>query len=127
MSERLFTRYDFSEKPYGIHTSQLFQGPRLMILRNWQSDLKRNFKWDLPEEEIDAVCRQDGDALTIYRKFRENRTEENSFTRKQWEALWLVSVEIAKEERKLAPNVVEYDLSRPHWLNWSKREFPCIY
>lgn len=108
--------------PYGCIRPQTFSGPRLSILRLQQEELRHQFRYDFEEKDLEAICRQSEWALTAYRKKRE-WFAENSYNRKALESLWEVSVEIAKEERKQAAIQTE----APHWLNWNRSEWPCVY
>lgn len=108
--------------PYGCIYPQTFSGPRLSILRLQQEELRRQFHYDFEAKDLDAICSQRDGALSVYRKKRE-WFGENSYNRKALESLWEVSVEIAREERRQSAIETE----SPHWLNWNRHEWPCVY
>ena len=96
-----------------------------MVLRLQQEELRRQFRYDMKEGDLECICRQADGALSIFRKKRE-WYRENSFDRKALESLWEVSVEIAREERRL--HRPPTDIEDPaHWLNWQRHEWPCVY
>lgn len=115
---------DMIKRPYACLRDQTFRGPTLTILRLQQEEIARQLRYDLTEEAMESICRQQDGALTHYRKKRE-WFGENSYDRKALESLWEVSVEIARLERKSVPCPPQNDWA--HWLNWRRSEWPCVY